>query len=87
MSLSNIIALNSTEKLQEIEYVPISRLHNDISTGLLHSEFFLNCTIWRNAPPSSAAPQEHYSPWDLVLQHNFVGPDSEKQSHARNSIA
>jgi hypothetical protein len=87
MSLSNIIALGSTEKIQKIEYVPVSRLHNDISTWLLHPVFLLNCTIWRKAPASVAAPQGHYSPWNLVFQHNSVAPDSEKQSHARNSIA
>jgi hypothetical protein len=87
MSLSNIIALNNTERFQKIGYVRISRLHHDISTWLLHSVFFLNCTIWRRAPPSVAATQEHYSPWNLVFQHNFVAPDSRRQSHAGNSIA
>ena len=87
MSLPNIIALNSAGEFQKSEYVRISRLHNDISTWLLNSAFFLNCTIWRSAPPSVAAPQGHYSPWYPVFQHYFVAPDSEKQSHGRNGIA
>jgi hypothetical protein len=82
-----MIALNSTEGFQKIECVPISRLHKDISTWLLYPVFFLNCTIQREPPPSVAAPQGHYSPWNLVFQHNSVAPDSEKQSHARNSTA
>src|SRR4030042_2722279 len=75
-SLPNIIALNGTEKIQKIEYVPVSRLHNDISTWLLHSVFLLNCTIWRKAPASVAAPQRHYNPRNLVFQHNSVAPAS-----------
>ena len=52
---------------RESSMVPISRLHNDISTWLPYSVFSLSCTIWSNVPPAVAAPQEHYSPWQSCV--------------------
>jgi len=43
--------------------------------------------IRRNVPPSVAAPQEHYNPWDAVFQYDSVAPDSKRQGYASKSIA